>query len=118
MLFVRPERSGILGRSIRLQHLLSGVPSRRGDVAIADDVSGNPSNRLVAVLSNIAHMASRACDNNMTMMPKTRRQQTPEVWRELAERASLEQDQAKRMELSQQFNRVLAQDEASERDGQ
>lgn len=84
----------------------------------ADRVSGNRRNRLVVILSNIAHLTFRSCDNNMTMISKTHNQRTPEVWRELAERASLEQDHAKRMELSQQFNRVLAQDEASEKKGQ
>jgi hypothetical protein len=53
--------------------------------------------------------------NNKNTMNKPDNRQPAEIWRELAERACLEQDHAKRMALSQQFDRVLAQDEASKK---
>jgi hypothetical protein len=52
------------------------------------------------------------------MVNKDPRQRELEIWRELAERAALEQDHVKRVDLCQQFNRVLAQDEASRGKGQ
>jgi hypothetical protein len=49
------------------------------------------------------------------MIIKPNHERTPEILRKLAERASLELDHARRFELSQQFDNVLAQDEGSQK---